>query len=195
MSAVPPLYLASGSPRRRELLARCRIPFEPLAAPAIDETPRPGEPPRDLVLRLAIAKARAGVAVLGGRPGLVLGADTEVVLDQRVFGKPRDEAAGVAMLQALSGRTHEVLSALALVDSASGRLATRLSASRVRFRAIALAEARAYWASGEPADKAGGYAVQGRGGAFVERIEGSWTGVVGLPLFELLELLREAEGI
>lgn len=194
-AASRPLFLASASPRRRELLAQCGIACERVAAAAVDETPLPGEAPRELVLRLAVAKARAGAAALGRRPGLVLGADTEVALGDRVFGKPGDEAAGEAMLAALAGRTHEVLSAVALVDAATGRLATRLSVSRVRFRAIAPAEARAYWASGEPADKAGGYAVQGRGGAFVERLEGSYSGVVGLPLFEVLDLLREAEGI
>ena len=190
-----PLFLASASPRRRELLAQCGLAAVRIDAAAIDESPRPGEPPHDLVLRLAAAKARAGAATLGGRAGLVIGADTEVALDGRVFGKPHDEAAGMAMLAALAGRTHEVLSAVALCDAASGRLATRLSVSRVRFRPIAPAEARDYWASGEPADKAGGYAIQGRGGAFVERLEGSYSGVVGLPLFETLDLLREAEGI
>jgi septum formation protein len=190
-----PLHLASASPRRRELLAQCGLAAARLAAPAIDETPRPGEAPRELVLRLAAAKARAGAAALGGAPGLVLGADTEVALDGQVFGKPHDEAAGLAMLAALSGRTHEVLSAVALCDAATGWLGTRLSVSRVRFRHIDPAAARAYWASGEPADKAGGYAIQGRGSAFVERLEGSYSGVVGLPLFETLDLLREAEGM
>jgi septum formation protein len=188
-----PLHLASASPRRRELLAQCGVRVERIEAPSIDETPLPGEEPRALVLRLATAKARAGAAALGARAGLVLGADTEVALDGRVFGKPHDEAAGMAMLAALAGRRHEVLSAVALCDAVSGWLATRLSVSRVAFRPITPAEARAYWASGEPADKAGGYAIQGRGGAFVERLEGSYSGVVGLPLFETLELLQEAE--
>lgn len=190
-----PLLLASASPRRSELLAQCGLAFERIAAPAIDESPRPGEAPHDLVLRLAIAKARAGSAAAGGRAAWVLGADTEVALDGRVFGKPHDEATGMAMLAALAGRTHEVLSAVALCDAATGWLGTRLSVSRVRFGPIGPEAARAYWASGEPADKAGGYAVQGRGGAFVERLEGSYTGVVGLPVFEVLDLLREAEGI
>lgn len=188
-----PLHLASASPRRRELLAQCGLRAERVVAPAIDETPLPDEDPRALVLRLAVAKARAGAAALGARGGLVLGADTEVALDGRVFGKPHDEAAGIAMLAALAGREHEVLSAVALCDCASGWLGTRLSVSRVAFRPIAPGEARDYWASGEPADKAGGYAIQGRGGAFVERLVGSYTGVVGLPLFETMELLQEAE--
>lgn len=193
-AAARPIILASASPRRRELLALCGIRFEVVVA-AIDEAPRVGEAPRDLVLRLAVAKARAG-AIAARRSGLpVLGADTEVALDGRVFGKPRDEAEGVAMLLALAGRTHEVLSAVALHDPGADRTATRLSTSLVRFRPIAPADARAYWASGEPADKAGGYAIQGRGGGFVERLEGSYSGVVGLPLFETLDLLREAEGI
>lgn len=194
-AAARPLFLASASPRRRDLLAQCGLLAERIAAPALDESRRPGEAPRDLVLRLAVAKARAGAAVLGARPGLVLGADTEVVLGDRVFGKPHDEPAGIEMLNALSGRGHEVLTAVALLDAGTGWLGTRLVASRVRFRVIGPDEARAYWASGEPADKAGGYAIQGRGGVFVERLEGSYTAVVGLPLFETLELLREAEGM
>lgn len=199
---MPALHLASASPRRQELLAWCGIAFARVAAPGVDETPRAGEPPAVLVARLAEAKARAGLATLAasaprgrdGAPGRVLGADTEVALDGRVFGKPRDEAEGMAMLAALAGRTHEVHSAVALLDRA-GVIGVRATVSRVTFRRIDPAEARAYWASGEPADKAGGYAVQGRGGGFVERLEGSYTGVVGLPLREVIALLREAEGI
>ena len=195
MTTGVPIHLASASPRRSALLAQCGIRAERLSFPAPDETPLPGEPPAALVVRLAGAKARAGIAALGDHSvALVLGADTEVVLDGRVFGKPRDEPDGIAMLLALAGRTHEVMSAVALADARDGRVATRLSVSRVTFTPISAAEARAYWASGEPVDKAGGYAIQGRGNAFVARLEGSYTGVVGLPLFETLELLREAEG-
>lgn len=191
MAVAPPLQLASGSPRRRELLAQLGIAFAVLPAPAVDETPRPGEDPAALVQRLARAKAAAGLRV--APPGArVLGADTEVALDGRVFGKPHDEAAGVAMLLELAGRTHQVLSAVALAG-ADGTVVA-LSVSQVSFRPIDAAEARAYWASGEPADKAGGYAIQGRGAAFVERLAGSYTGVVGLPVFETLALLREANG-
>jgi septum formation protein len=145
---------------------------------------------------LASAKAQAGLALLqarrvGSEAARVLGADTEVVLDGRVFGKPRDAADGVEMLLALAGRTHEVLSGVVLLEG--GRERRALSCSRVAFRPIDAAEARAYWATGEPADKAGGYAIQGRGAAFVQHLEGSFSGVVGLPLFETLELLRGAE--
>jgi len=192
MAAAAALVLASASPRRRELLTQLGYRFTTRSTTAVDETPRPHERPAALVARLAQAKAEAGAGAAGAGVW-VLGADTEVVLDGRVFGKPLDAAAGVGMLLELAGRTHEVLSAVALAGDGSTRVA--LSVSRVRFRAIAEREARDYWASGEPADKAGGYAIQGRGAAFVERLEGSYTGVVGLPVFETLALLREATGI
>jgi septum formation protein len=192
-ATTPALFLASASPRRRELLAQAGIAFEVVGGVMIDETPQPGEDAAALVRRLALGKARAGLAVLAARrvePGSarVLGADTEVVLDGRIFGKPHSEADCMAMLAALSGRTHEVLSAVALVGGGSERV--EVSLTRVSFRAIAAAEARAYWATGEPGDKAGGYAIQGRAAAFVTRIEGSYSGVVGLPLFETLQMLR-----
>lgn len=188
------LYLASASPRRRELLAQAGVAFEVIGGITVDESPQPAEPASALVQRLALSKARAGLAQLAARRGgppaaRVLGADTEVVLDGRVFGKPLDEADCVAMLGALSGRTHEVLSGVALVSAAREQVV--VSTSRVSFRRISPAEARAYWATGEPGDKAGGYAIQGRAAAFVERLEGSYSGVVGLPLFETLALLRE----
>jgi len=187
------LYLASASPRRRELLAQAGVAFEVIGGVTIDESPRLGEAADALVRRLALGKAHAGAALLAARradasTARVLGADTEVVLDGRVFGKPLSAADGVAMLAALSGRTHEVLSAVALVGG--GREHVVLSTSRVSFRAIAADEARAYWATGEPCDKAGGYAIQGRAAAFVSRLEGSYSGVVGLPLFETLALLE-----
>jgi septum formation protein len=194
-TAAAPLFLASASPRRRELLAQAGVAFEVIGGISIDEQPQPGEGAEALVRRLALGKARAGMALIARRHGAaaarVLGADTEVVLDGRVFGKPVAEADCVAMLTALSGCTHEVLSAVALVDAGGERSA--LSRSRVTFRAIGAEEARAYWATGEPADKAGGYAIQGRAAAFVERLEGSYSGVVGLPLFETLALLRSAD--
>jgi septum formation protein len=195
-SAAAPLYLASASPRRRELLAQAGIAFEVIGGISIDEQPQPGEDAATLVRRLALGKARAGQALIarrhGARTARVLGADTEVVLDGRVFGKPMAEADCVAMLLALSGRTHEVLSAVALVDAGGERC--ELCVSRVTFRAVAADEARAYWATGEPGDKAGGYAIQGRAAAFVSRLEGSYSGVVGLPLFETLALLRDGAG-
>ena len=196
-SAAAPLFLASASPRRRELLAQAGVAFEVIGGVTVDETPQPGESAAALVQRLALAKARAGMAVLAARRAgqgamRVLGADTEVVLDGRIFGKPLSEADCIAMLGALSGRAHEVLSGVALVEA--GRERVVVSTTRVSFSRLTPAEAAAYWATGEPADKAGGYAIQGRAAAFVERIEGSYSGVVGLPLYETLELLRGAAG-
>jgi septum formation protein len=192
MTEAPIICLASASPRRRELLAQLGVPH--LVAPAdIDESRREGEAPDDYVLRMALEKARrvAGAQELSrGLP--VLGADTSVVVQGRVLGKPADAAESRAMLELLSGRTHEVLSGVALVDGRGARF--RLSRTEVRFRRIAADEAAAYWRSGEPRDKAGGYAIQGRAAAFIEWISGSYSGVVGLPLFETAQLL-EAAGI
>jgi nucleoside triphosphate pyrophosphatase len=178
------IHLASQSPRRRELLAQIGIRHD-LIAVSVDETPLAGEAPAEYVLRLALAKARVGHRLRPDRP--VLGADTAVVQDDRILGKPLDREDAAAMLALLSGREHLVLTAVALVAE---REETRLSVSHVRFRPIAEAEAAAYWETGEPADKAGGYAVQGLGALFVESISGSYSGVMGLPLFETGELLR-----
>jgi septum formation protein len=180
------VHLASQSPRRRELLAQIHVRHDVLPV-AVDETPRAGEAPAEYVLRLALTKARAGHRLRPDRP--VLGADTAVVVDDRILGKPRDRQDAAAMLAQLSGREHRVLTAVALVGE---REETRLSVSHVRFRPIDAAESAAYWATGEPADKAGGYAVQGLGAVFVESIVGSYSGVMGLPLFETGELLRRA---
>jgi septum formation protein len=180
------IHLASQSPRRRELLAQIGVRHDVIAV-EVDETPRAGEAPAEYVLRLALAKARAGHRLRPDRP--VLGADTAVVQDDRILGKPLDRQDAAAMLAQLSGREHRVLTAVALVGD---REETRLSVSRVRFRPIDAAEAAAYWETGEPADKAGGYAVQGLGALFVESIGGSYSGVMGLPLFETGELLRRA---
>jgi septum formation protein len=155
----------------------------------VDETQRAGEAPRDYVARLAVEKAQAGFARRGGDLP-VLGADTTVVVDQQVLGKPGSQAQGVAMLALLSGREHQVLTAVALTTHENTRV--RLSASRVGFRAIAAVEAAAYWATGEPLGKAGGYAVQGRGAVFVEHLHGSYSGVMGLPLFDTAQLLDAA---
>jgi septum formation protein len=182
------VYLASGSPRRRELLAQVGLVPTVLAV-TVDETPRPGESAADLTCRLAAAKARAGRAQLAG-PGVVIGADTAVALGSELFGKPVDAADGARMLARLSGRTHEVWSAVAVAEA--GRERVELSRSEVTFRVIEPAEAAAYWATGEPRDKAGGYAIQGLGAAFVTLLHGSYSGVMGLPLFETLRLLRAA---
>jgi septum formation protein len=158
----------------------------------VDEDHRAGEQPEMYVLRLALHKARTGRAMLpAGDPSAVLGADTSVVSDGEILGKPRDRAEGVAMLRRLSGATHHVYTGVALVDDA--REATRLSVSAVSFRPLRGEECEMYWRSGEPVDKAGGYAIQGKGAMFISRLEGSYSGVMGLPLFETAELLREFE--
>ncbi|QOE06875.1 Maf-like protein [Pseudomonas asiatica] len=182
-----PLYLASGSPRRRELLAQIGVPFSVVSAP-IDETPLPNESAPAYVERLARAKAAAGLACLEG-PAVVLGADTAVVLDGRILGKPENREDALAMLAGLSGREHQVLTAVALSDGQ--RVHSLCVTSKVRFRAISAEEAQRYWASGEPADKAGGYAIQGLGAVFVTGLSGSYSAVVGLPLSETAELLGQ----
>ncbi|WP_312962450.1 Maf family protein [Stutzerimonas nitrititolerans] len=184
------LFLASASPRRRELLTQIGVPFELLSI-TLDETPLPGERPEAYVQRLAREKALAGWAAVGDDSVAVLGADTTVVIDERILGKPADRAEGLLMLESLSDREHHVLTAVALAtrDACEVRLVT----SRVRFRRIERAEAEAYWASGEPCDKAGGYAIQGWGAVFVAELRGSYSAVVGLPLCETAQLLDQAE--
>lgn len=183
------IYLASRSPRRRDLLNQLGVRFAVLDV-AIDETPRAGEPPAALARRLATGKAEAGRARLDRATVPVLGADTIVVLDEEVLGKPRDRADARELLGRLSGRCHQVLSAVALAH-ADGT-AVRLSESRVCFRDLSSDECDAYAATGEPLDKAGGYAIQGRAAAFVRDLKGSYSCVVGLPLYETAELLHEA---
>ncbi|WP_397451399.1 Maf family protein [Pseudomonas sp. NA-150] len=187
---MPPLFLASGSPRRRELLTQIGVPFTVVGAD-IDETPLFNETPTAYVERLARSKAEAGMASLlsSGGPAkrCVLGADTAVVLEGRILGKPADKADALAMLNALSGREHEVLTGIALLDGQ--RCETRVVSSRVGFRPILVEVAEAYWASGEPRDKAGSYAIQGLAAIFVEGLQGSYSAVVGLPLCETAELL------
>jgi len=183
-----PLVLASRSPRRSELLAQIGVRHE-VRGLDFDEARRAGEPARDYVLRVTRDKAaHARDRLPAGRA--LLTADTVVVLDGRIFGKPADEDECLRMLGALSGRAHEVMTAVALFDGSS--LSDALSVSRVTFRDIDPAEQRRYWRTGEPADKAGGYAVQGLGAVFVERIEGSHSGVMGLPLYETARLLATA---
>lgn len=149
----------------------------------------PPGPPTDAVVSLARAKARAVAAEIGPTPALVLGADTEVVLEGRLLGKPADAGAAAGMLQALRGRVHEVITGLALVEAGSGREETLSVTSRVRMRSYSEAEIAAYVATGEPFDKAGGYAVQGEGGRLVEEVEGCLTNVVGLPVGATRRLL------
>ena len=188
---MPALFLASASPRRRELLMQIGVPFSLLSV-SIDETPIEAESPDVYVQRLAREKALAGLALLEDRSACVLGADTTVVLDQRILGKPEDKSDALATLQALSGREHQVMTAVALASD-SGCI-VRLVTSRVRFRAIGTDEAEAYWDSGEPQDKAGSYAIQGWGAIFVAALEGSYSAVVGLPLCETAQML-DAHGI
>ncbi len=180
------IVLASASPRRRTLLAQLGLDVTVQPA-AVDETPAAGEAPARYVERLAREKA---LAVAAGHPGrIVLGADTAVVLDGEILGKPRDERHAFDMLGRLMGRWHEVLTAVCAVRD--GARHEQVAATRVRLRLIEPAEMAAYWASGEPADKAGAYAIQGLGAIFVERIEGSYSAVMGLPLFETAALLAE----
>ena len=186
MSAAGFIYLASASPRRHELLTQLGVRCEIIVAD-IDETLRSVEAPADYVQRMAGEKAAAVLGRVTGRPAPVLGADTTVVAGDRVLGKPRDRDDGLDMLRLLSGREHEVLSAVAVMDGQ--REAVALSRTAVRFRALDEAEMRAYWDSGEPRDKAGGYAIQGLGAVFIESIHGSYSGVMGLPLFETARLL------
>lgn len=183
------LYLASGSPRRRELLTQIAVPFLTQIAP-IDENALPGESPIAYVERLARAKAQAGLAALADTEGaVVLGADTAVVLDGRILGKPADRDDALATLSALSGRSHQVLTAVALVSRE--RLESRVVTSQVTFRVLNQAEIEAYWASGEPQDKAGCYGIQGLAAVFVSQLQGSYSAVVGLPLCETAALLAE----
>ncbi len=183
------IYLASASPRRRELLAQIGVGYKLLQVD-VPEVPGPAESPEEYVLRVALAKARAGFSRLeSGDPHPVLGADTAVVLQGEVLGKPQDREDALAMLQRLGGREHLVLSGVALVSAEQEQ--SRLSVSHVRFRPIGDAEARAYWHTGEPADKAGGYGIQGMAAMFIERLEGSYSGVMGLPLFETAQLLAQ----
>ena len=181
------LLLASASPRRRELLVQLGVCFK-VAVADIDEAPAPGEAPRDLVLRLARDKAETALA--GSAPGQwVLGADTVVAIGKEILGKPKDAAGAAAMLERLSGRAHTVHTGLALARSG---FATRLDAVRTRvwMRDIAADEIATYLATGEPLGKAGAYAIQGRAAAFVRCLAGSYSNVVGLPLFELDAMLR-----
>lgn len=191
MIGVPgrsPLLLASGSPRRRELLQQVGVEFS-VVAHHVDETPRSKESSRDYVVRMALEKARCAADRAG--PGqVVLGADTAVVLDEQILSKPAGREDAVRMLLSLSGRTHQVCSAIALCGQ--GLAETRLNVTAVTFRPLSWAEADAYWRTGEPADKAGAYGIQGIGALFVSRIEGSYSGVVGLPLVETASLLADA---
>lgn len=180
----PSLLLASQSPRRRELLNQIGVVFTQQAT-QVEEIWQPGEASADYVQRLALAKARAGRELTTDLPAL--GADTIVVADGQILEKPRDRDHAFAMWSALSGTAHQVMSALALVDGE--REIHALSTTQVYFRSLDEYTMARYWASGEPADKAGGYGIQGLGAAWIERIEGSYSGVVGLPIECLVPML------
>lgn len=195
------LYLASQSPRRRELLTQVGIAHEVLslhyagvADYTVDETPHANELPVDYVQRVCLEKARAGMAMVAARQlsaAPVLAADTSVVLGAQILGKPDNLEHAAAMLRSLSGREHQVLSAVAV--GWCGEIQLALSTSVVRFAPLSAARIQRYLQTGESADKAGGYAIQGIASAFVEQLTGSYSGVMGLPLFETVELLKQLD--
>jgi septum formation protein len=190
---VPRLYLASASPRRSQLLQQVDLAHA-VRPVVVDESPRPGEAPAAYVLRLAEEKARALWAQLAPADRLpVLAADTTVAIEGAILGKPADRAELHAMLGRLSGRTHEVHTAVAVVHQ--GLVTARVSTSEVSFRELSGAEIDWYWETGEPADKAGGYAVQGKAAIFIRHIAGSYSGVMGLPIYETWELLEPVLGL
>lgn len=182
------IYLASASPRRRELLEQIGVSYR-LISVDVDETPQATESAENYVSRLALEKARTGWQLCAeGDKKPVLGADTAVVIDNEILGKPADQEHAINILMRLSGRTHRVLTGIGLVTADSERVA--VSTSFVTFRALTKAECEAYWHTGEPADKAGSYAVQGLAAIFISKLEGSYSGVMGLPLYETAELLQ-----
>jgi septum formation protein len=186
---MPKIILASASPRRQELLKQIKIHYQVQLA-EIDESPKLNELPADYVLRLAIEKATACKAKFN--PKLpILAADTSVIFNGKILGKPEDESNAKTMLRELSGNTHQVFTAIALLGR---ELQSALCVTEVSFKVLSEAQIYAYWQSGEPIDKAGGYAIQGVASAFIERINGSFSGVMGLPLFETAQLLA-LEGI
>lgn len=191
---VPQIYLASQSPRRRALIEQMGIRYQALDI-AVDENPQPGETPAAFVARVACEKAQTGWRMVAGQSIPVIGADTCIVLDRQIIGKPENRAQGIQLLKRYSGRSHEVLTGIAIVgpETAKHRAAvvqhTRVNTSVVTFRVLSDYECEQYWQTGEPAGKAGGYAIQGRAAAFIAKLEGSYSAVMGLPLFEFAELI------
>ncbi len=183
------IYLASASPRRRELLDQIGVRYRLLKSD-IPENPEAGESAREFVVRMAVEKAQAGkgcLEVQAYKP--VVGADTVIVVDNEILGKPRDKAHGLDMLARLSGRTHKVISAVALIGETTN---TRLNVSQVTFRQMSNVEREKYWQTGEPKDKAGAYGIQGKAAIFIRELHGSYSAVMGLPLYETVELLEQA---
>ncbi len=194
MTSDRKIYLASTSPRRKELLAQVGMSFQPCVI-EIDESVWPDEAPDTYVARLARAKAAAALAQLADMPdrapdAIVIAADTTVTIDGHILGKPADQADAFAMWQRLSGRTHQVMTGVAVATDS--QIWVQVVVTEVVFSSLSVAQMQAYWACGEPQGKAGGYAIQGRGAAFIPRISGSYSNVVGLPLVETLDLLRQA---
>ena len=183
------LILASASPRRAELLTSAGFTFD-VAPVDVDETPQPGEAPEAYALRVARDKAAAAAAGCGKSGSVVLAADTVVAVAGRILGKPRDKEEAEGMLRLLSGAVHDVHTAVVIRSTAGER--SEIDTTRVRFLRLTDAEITWYVASGEPEGKAGAYAIQGRGARFVDRIEGSWSNVVGLPISTVYRLLKEA---
>lgn len=185
------VYLASASPRRQQLLHQVGISHQ-VICPDIDESVRQDESPEAFVSRMALEKAQAGLARIqaeGFTAAPVLGADTCIVLDGEIIGKARDRSDGLRILQRLAGRSHQVLTGVALV--AGDTVQQALSRNVVVFGPLSANEIEAYWDSGEPGDKAGAYAIQGKAAAFIERTEGSYSGIVGLPLFEVINMIKK----
>lgn len=184
-----PLYLSSNSPRRKELLQQAGLQFEVVNAP-VEEVALPHESPESYVLRIAIEKAMAGFNKVAGKQVWVIGGDTAVMVNDKVLGKPKNEVDSFRMLQRLSGKTHTVLSGLAVIYD--GAVYSLINQTQVSFKPLTEKEIKDYIATGEPEDKAGSYAIQGLGANFIESISGSYSGVMGLPLFELNQLLIQS---
>ncbi|PLX75082.1 MAG: septum formation inhibitor Maf [Desulfuromonas sp.] len=185
----PNIVLASGSPRRKQMLENLGIEFSVIPSSAAEDE-QPGETPEQHVLRLSVAKAKevAGRDDIRGR--WFIGSDTIVLQNDTILGKPVDSDAATRMLRALSGSDHHVLSGYAIFDRQTGELVADVVATRVHFRELTEPEIAGYIASGEPMDKAGAYAIQGKGGVFVEKIDGSYNNVVGMPLCQVIEVLK-----
>lgn len=187
------LYLASSSPRRQAILKQIGVPFTTITA-SIDETPQINELPADYVLRLAITKAKAGFSKLGSKEKsniCILAADTTVSINNHILGKPSTQEHAVTMLKQLSDKKHQVYTAIALYYN--DEIMTHITMSHVKMRTITEQEIISYWQTGEPQDKAGGYAIQGLGAIFIEQLEGDYYGVVGLPIVPTLQLLKNAD--
>lgn len=184
-----PLYLASQSPRRAELLQQLNLSFQKVDAP-IEEVALPNETAKSFVLRMAIEKALNGFNKVEGKNIWVIGSDTAVLINDKVLGKPKNEADARRMLQQLSGTAHQVLTSIAVVHD--GQVFSKLSTTKVTFCQLNEQQIQDYWQTEEPIGKAGSYAIQGMGAKFIKEIQGSYSGVMGLPLYELNQLLEES---